>query len=163
MSGPERAAGRDPLRSVLRIRREAVDDARRALSECLIAETARAAAADCAEAVIGRELELASRLSGTDSTVEAFARWLPLAREMAERARVAHDRAVLETGRARACLAAARAAAKVVEELQARRAAERDADIRRREQHEQDDQSRRTKHPFAAPTDPRPDDAGVAP
>jgi flagellar export protein FliJ len=127
------------LQTVIRIRREVVDDARRQLTEALIRESTAERATHAAEVSIARETELASELSGTDAAVEAFGRWLRQARQGAERARKELERAATETGRARANSAAARAAARIAEELQARRAAEHAAELIKREQQAVDD------------------------
>lgn len=99
---------RDPLSTLLRVRRVALDEARRALADCLDAEAAAAEALTRAEAEILRERAAAASLDADDAAVEAFAGWLRLARGRAEQARLAHERVTAETARARAIVALAR-------------------------------------------------------
>jgi len=124
----------DPLDTVLRIRRLAMDDAARILATCLRVEEEARHAADAAEATIGAEGEIAADLSSGDGAVEAFARWLPLGRARAAAARVRHDTATAETARARAGVTIARAATEAALALAERRAAERNLLAERRAQ-----------------------------
>ncbi len=143
----------DPLDTVLRIRRLAMDDAARTLASCLHSEETARQAAEAAEAAIGAEGEVAADLSAGDGAVEAFARWLPVGRARAAAARVRHDTATAETARARASLTIARAATEAASALSERRAAERDLLTQRRAQAVLDEVGSRisTDSPVAGP------------
>lgn len=110
------------LSSLLRVRRLALDEARRALAASLGAEAVAEATARDAERAIEAESDAAHVLTADDSTVEAFAAWLPQARRRADLAREAVATAQAETSRARAGLTLARAA--LASALQACQAAE---------------------------------------
>jgi hypothetical protein len=101
---------RDPLESLVRLRRLAADEARRGLADCLRDEEAAAHAVAAIEADIERETEAAANLATSDAEVEAFAAWLRRIRPIQYAAHVAVDRTEAETVRARAVLAAARSA-----------------------------------------------------
>ena len=124
----------DALQTVMRIRKLAVDEAKRALAEALSAEDAARTEAEAAEAQIGIEGEIAADLNSDDGAVEAFARWLPTGRAIAARTRAAHEQTLLEVARARAGLSAARAAAEAAERLKQRREAEAAVEAGRRSQ-----------------------------
>ena len=68
---------RDPLDTVLRLRRRAVDEARRELVERVGLASQASADASLAEQAIHDEIERASDPAGDDSLVEALAAWLP--------------------------------------------------------------------------------------
>ena len=112
---------RDPLATLIRLRQRALDEAQRALVGCIAAETQARAAADEAARAIARETEVASCITGSDAVVEAFAAWLPAARERAETARREAESREAETTRARASVAACRTALESVETLQRKR------------------------------------------
>ena len=76
----------DALQTVMRIRKLAVDEAKRALAESLNVEDQARRVADAAEAQIGIEGQIAADLETGDGAVEAFAAWLPTA----TRTRAAH-------------------------------------------------------------------------
>ncbi len=130
----------DPLDTVLRIRRMALDDAVRCMAACLRAEdsagqAAKAAkAAKAADAAIEAECESAADLAGEDAAVAAFAAWLPVGRACAAACYAALETAVAETGRARAAMTITRAAAEAASSLADRRAAERKMAVERRAQ-----------------------------
>ena len=87
--------------SLLRVRRLALGEARRALEASLGAEALAEAAARTAERAIEVESDAAHVLTADDGTVEAFAAWLPQARRRVGLAREAVDVAFeqpLETG-----------------------------------------------------------------
>jgi tRNA U55 pseudouridine synthase TruB len=136
---------RDPLLTLARLRRLAVDEVRRALAARLEDEAEADRAVASLEELIARETETASHLSGDDAVVEAFGRWLVGARRQVAAARTTQERARVEVVRARAALAAARAGAAAVDEQIARDAAERAAQQARRDQQVLDDMSRRRK------------------
>ena len=124
----------DALATVMRIRKLAVDEAKRALVEALTVEDQARRVADAAEAQIGIEGEIAADLNSGDGAVEAFAAWLPTGRANAARTRAAHEQTLLEVARARAGLSAARASAEAAKNLQERREAELALDAARRNQ-----------------------------
>ena len=141
----------DALQTVMRIRKLAVDEAKRALAESLNVEDQARRVADAAEAQIGIEGQIAADLETGDGAVEAFAAWLPTGRAIATRTRAAHESTLLEVARARAGLTATRAAAEAAESLQERREAERALEAARRNQAVMDEiasqQAARTKQP----------------
>lgn len=119
---------REPLDTVLRLRRHAVDDARRALTDSLVAATAAEMAAHQLQRDIQAETDRAGDVSGDDSMVEAFAAWLPTARQRLDAARSVQERQEAEVARCRAELTASRAAMQAVEGLiAASRAAQAEA------------------------------------
>jgi flagellar export protein FliJ len=137
----------DPLESLLRLRRHTVDEARRVLADCLRAESHAAEAVAALEATIGRETDVAADLSAGDAAVEAFAAWLRRIRPRQQAAHAAEAEAEVVTAEARAILAAARAAVSAVEDMLAKRAAERIAEARRQDQREIDEAAQRRSGP----------------
>jgi flagellar export protein FliJ len=138
---------RDPLETLVRLRRSVVEDARRALAACVEAEDAASAALRCAEAAIFREQDAAGSIDTGDGAVEAFAVWLPQGRRAVAQAREAHAYAGAATVQARAVLSAARASAEAADRLLASRAAAREAEAARREQSALDEvAARRFRH-----------------
>lgn len=133
------------IQTVARLRRLALDDASQALSRALAAETMAAARADEATRQIADEAAAASSLTGDDAMVEAFAAWLPGARQHAAEARDACERAGAEVARQRAVLTASRAAYEAVEVLLAQRAEAQAKDRDRRSQAELDEAGRQTE------------------
>lgn len=136
---------RDPLQTVLRLRRLASIEARRAVSDAVARETLAQRVADMAEDEIARETALACVLEASDAAVEAFGAWLTCARQRAEAARSAAERAGAETARARAALNLARAGLEAAEALAAGRVEAAVAAQARREQHALDDLTRRRR------------------
>ena len=129
----------DPLESLLRLRRLAVDEARRGLADCLRAESQAAEALAALEAAIERETDVAADLSAGDAEVEAFAAWLRRMRPKQQAAHAAEAQAEAATAQGRAILAAARAAVSAVEDMLAEHTAERKAEAQRQAQHEIDE------------------------
>jgi flagellar FliJ protein len=136
---------RDPLATVLRIRRITVDDARRQLGVALRAEEEANMAVLAAEAAIGAEGEAASDLTAGDGAVEAYARWLPVGRAQVTAAQAAADRASSEVALARAALTVARAAAESADSLLTRRRDAAQVEVLRREQIQTDEVAGRAK------------------
>ena len=99
---------RDPLATLLRVRRLALDEARLSLANCLDAEAVAVRTITEAEAEIVRERATAASFDTDDTAVEAFAAWLRVARGRSERAAAVHERLMAETTRARAIVAVAR-------------------------------------------------------
>ena len=126
----------DRLGALLRLRGLAQAGAPRVLA----ARLARAPGADGAraapEAAIRREHDAALDPDGGDEMVEAFAAWLPSGMAAAGAAREALAFRGAETSRARAELAAARAALEAANLLQARREAEEKREALRRQEAE---------------------------
>lgn len=92
----------EALLTVARLRRLALDDASQAVSRALATEALAATRADDATRQIADEAVAASSLNGDDAMVEAFAAWLPGARQHAAEAREACERAGAEVARLRA-------------------------------------------------------------
>jgi hypothetical protein len=136
---------RDPLESVLRIRRMTVDDARRALTQSLQDEEAARRRAEAAETLIYREGEIAADLSVGDGAVEAYAAWLPTGRALAQAARTAHEQSCSDVAIARAALTIARAASEAAANLLARRMAEQNTLLERRSQNILDEVASRSR------------------
>jgi DNA-binding IclR family transcriptional regulator len=109
---------RDPLESLLRLRRLTVDQARRGLAECLRAESEATQSVASIEASIARETDVATNLASDDVQVEAYAAWLRRIRPKQQAAHAAQAQAEAATSGGRAVLAAApvRAAEKMLEE-----------------------------------------------
>ena len=119
---------------VARLRKLAVDEARRDLADRLATE-ARADEADrTAQANLQREHTAAATLGAEDALIEAFATWLPKGLAARDTARDASLRAQEATEEGRAAVTAARASAEAVEQMLAQFAAERLAELNRREQ-----------------------------
>jgi flagellar export protein FliJ len=135
---------RDPLQSLVRLRRQAVDQARRGLADCLRMEDEAMHAVATIEAAIERETEAATDLAAGDAEVEAFAAWLRRIRPKQYAARMAEDEAVAATAGARVTLVAARSAAEAAEEMLAKHDAARRAEAERLEQHAIDEAALRS-------------------
>jgi flagellar export protein FliJ len=101
---------RDPLLPLLRLRRLAVDEARRDLAACLRADEEAETAERAAAFAIHREQAAAASLEAGDAAVEAFAAWLPVGRAALEQARLGRAAAEAATVRARLALGTARSA-----------------------------------------------------
>jgi flagellar biosynthesis chaperone FliJ len=125
---------RTSLETLVRLRRLAGEDARRAFAACLRAEDETAAALRSAESAILHEQAAAADLAADDTVVEAFAAWLPQGRQAVARASAAHDRAGAATAQARAAVAAARVSTEVAERLMQAQAAARADEAARRSQ-----------------------------
>lgn len=124
----------DPLPTLLRLRRLAVDQARRALADCLRSETEAREAVRETEAAIAREQEAASQPTGDDQTVEDFAVWLRRARSDLAHAAEALLVAETRTQEARIALVSERSAMETVETMIARHDTEKAAQAMRQEQ-----------------------------
>jgi len=135
----------EAILTVARLRRLALDDASQAVSRALAAEVIAATRADDATQQIADEAAAASSLNGDDAMVEAFAAWLPGARQHAAEAREACERAGAEVARLRAVLTASRTASEAVEMLLAQRAEKQAEDRNRRSQAELDEAGRQTE------------------
>ena len=129
----------DAIVTVARLRRLARDEARQGLSLALATEAAAITHANAATRTIAEETVAASSLMGDDAMVDAFAAWLPGARQHAASTRAACERAGAEVGRMRAVLTVSRTAVEAVETLLAQRAAAQANDHARRVQAELDE------------------------
>jgi flagellar export protein FliJ len=129
----------DPLEALLRLRRMAVDEARRDIAACLRVESEAAAAVAAIEAAIERETEAAISLAAGDAEVEAFGAWFRRIRPKQAAAEAAEAEAETATARARILLGAARAAVRAAEEMLEKRAAEAQAAAERKAQGEIDE------------------------
>jgi flagellar biosynthesis chaperone FliJ len=136
---------RTPLETLVRVRRQASEDARRALAECLRAEDKAAAALRSAEAAIVNEQESAADLQADDAMVEAFAAWLPRGRLAVAEASRAHVRAGAATVQARAVASAARATTEAAERLVQAQAEARAEEAAKRSQAALDETAARPK------------------
>jgi flagellar biosynthesis chaperone FliJ len=122
----------DPLQTLLRIRRQSVEEGRLSLALSLDAASIAAEAVREAELAIIRETERATEAGG-DHLVEAFAAWLPSARRRVTQAIEWQDRQESEVARCRADLTACRQALESLEELHADRLA-REAEAANRQE-----------------------------
>ena len=109
------------------------------MADSLEAAAIAAKAARAAELAITREMQRASATDGGDNLVEAFAAWLPAARQRAAHAQARQDRQEADVARCRADLAACRSALEAIESLIETRQAERNATRERQEQAELQD------------------------
>ena len=134
---------RDPLESLLRLRRLAVDEARRELGACLRAEGEATRAVAAIEEAIGRELAAAADLAKGDADVEAFGVWLRRIRPKQKAAEAAETAAEAETVRARAVLSAARAAVRAAEVMLEKHEAARAAQQEHQAQNQIDEVAQR--------------------
>ncbi len=130
---------RDPLDTLARVRRMSHEEALAALALVLQAEEEADDLAKQAERTIAAETFAAGALDGDDGVVEAFAAWLPGARQRAAQARGACERAQADVSRARAVLAMTRAGVEAVATLLDEQASRRAAAAARQEQHALDD------------------------
>lgn len=122
---------RDPLATLIRVRKLACDEAQLRLVDALALEDRAEQMSHRVERSIAQETQAATDVNGSDATVEAFAAWLPGARkQLAEARRTLSDRQA-ETMRRRAELTACRTALETVETLQRERkeAAQRMIDL----------------------------------
>jgi len=141
----------EPLRTLLRVRRLALDEARLTLASCVATETAAAAAIRDIEDEIRRETERASSLDTGDAVVEAFALWLRRVRDQQTRTAAALREAEERTHEARAVLTACRAAVEAVETEIARRDEVRRQEAARVEQRSVDEAASRVQRTDCCP------------
>ena len=113
----------DALPTLIRLRRQSQDQAQTALARAIHAAAVADRTAQAAEDAIRAEQDAAGALTADDGAVEAFARWLPAARDRAHVAAQQAERAQAEVCRQRALLTACRSALESVQELSDGRAA----------------------------------------
>jgi flagellar export protein FliJ len=135
----------DPLKTLMRLRRQAVDEGRRNLATSLDAASAASDAVRRAELAIIKETDRASQPDGSDQLVEAFAAWLPGARTRVAQALALQDRQEAEVARRRAELTACRAALEAIEQLRAARQSVEDEALAKREARQIDEAASRPK------------------
>jgi flagellar export protein FliJ len=107
----------DPLETLLRLRRMALDEARRTLADCLREESEATADIRALDDAIDRETNAATDLEADDAAVEAFATWFKRVRQDRASAAEVLSRAETRTQEARAVLTVGQRAARVVEDM----------------------------------------------
>lgn len=112
---------RDPIATLIKVRKLACDESQRKLVEALGLEDRAEQASHRLELAIAQETEAAADLQGTDAMVEAFAAWLPKIRQQLATARLVLLDRQAETMRRRAELTACKTALETVETLQKQR------------------------------------------
>lgn len=132
----------DPLQVLMRLRRAAVDDARRRLGAAVQEGAAAQTARKAAEAAIATESANAIAAIG-DTAVEDFSRWLPRGRAVLYGAEQAEADAALLASTRRAELNLARAAAEATDQLMQQRVAQARLDRDRGDQRALDEMAGR--------------------
>jgi flagellar export protein FliJ len=140
---------RSNLRTLLRLRKMAVDAAQSRFATVLDQTLAAGEHVRDAEGVIVDEMAAASRIDASDTVVEAFAAWLPRGRAAVAQARARLDRAEAELVTARARLDTARSDLKLVETLLEQQDAAARAEEDRQSQYQLDELGSRQRAPFA--------------
>ena len=129
----------DALATLLRIRRNSLDDAQRAVADAMRRRQNMQERCEAEEARFANETVAALDLASGDEAVDAFARWLPVGRKAVETARAGKHEAAGELDRARVVLGLARAAYRSVELLIEERAREAELLQDRKAQQEMDE------------------------
>ena len=114
----------DTLATLLRIRRNNLDEAQRTVADALRLQQQVQTRREAEETRYAEETVAALDLSRGDEAVDAFARWLPVGRKAIEVACLAEQEACGEVDRARIVLGLARAAHRAVELLMEKRTEE---------------------------------------
>ena len=125
---------RDKLDVLLRVRRAAEDEAKRALVERLNEETAARRRLQVAEARLRHERDIAIDPAQSDGFVEAYIAWLPAGRRAVAMAQTAYDDAAAKVTLARAELNLAHAAAEAADEFIEQRVAKAAAALAKKSQ-----------------------------
>jgi flagellar biosynthesis chaperone FliJ len=125
---------RDQLDVLLRVRRVAEDEAKRALVARLDEETAARHRLQMAEARLRQERDIATDPGQSDGSVEAYIAWLPSGRRAVAAAQAAHDEAAAKVTLARAELTLAHAAAEAADEFIEQREAKAETALARKAQ-----------------------------
>ena len=115
----------DALATLLRIRRNNLDEAKRAVADALCLKQQAQAKREAEEMRYASETVAALDLSRGDEAVDAFARWLPIGRKAIEVACLAEQEASGEVDRARIVLGLEGASHRAVELLMEKRIEER--------------------------------------
>lgn len=134
---------RSSLDSLLRLRRQELDEARRILSDAIAQAMSAAEAVKTAEQDMVTERDAALDLSADDRTVEAYSRWLPRGRAALDQARRQEQNAATAVQAGRTRVTMARAALEATEKLIESRAQEERARQEKQEQNVIDDLSAR--------------------
>ncbi len=129
----------DTLATLLRVRRNNLDEAQRAVATALRLQQQAQARREAEETRYAEETAAALDLARGDEAVDAFARWLPVGRKAIEAARLAEQEACGEVDRNRVVLGLARAAHRAVELLIEKRTEEQRQLRDRKAQQEMDD------------------------
>jgi flagellar export protein FliJ len=124
----------EPLRSLLRLRRFAMDEARRQLAMRLRSEGEATDHLAAVEAAVRRETVLAEELAGTDMAGWAYPVWLRRIQQTRRDAEATVQAAAEHTSAAQADLADARAAARGLEAALDRQEVAHQASLARQEQ-----------------------------
>jgi flagellar biosynthesis chaperone FliJ len=131
----------DPLNTLRRLRRLAVDEARLALADCIREALSADTEAAAAQRTLERETAAAAQTAPGqgDYNRDEYVAWLGVARANRAALELRRDATARRTEAARVELAASRSAAEAVQELMARRDAASAADRAREEQRALDD------------------------
>ena len=139
---------RETLTSIVKLRQQAISDAKKRLAETIAEESRAQAQAGEADRRLLHEAEVAADVAAGDEVVEAYARWLPKGLRQSADARHVWESATTEVSHARATLDAARAAAEMAENaLEAFDKTEMAARLRK-EQNEMDELGARPRPVF---------------
>ncbi len=106
---------RETLISMVKLRQQAIADAKKRLAETIAEESKAQAYAEEADRRLLQEAEVAADVTAGDEMVEAYARWLPRGLRHASETRLAWEATTTDVSHARATLDAARAAAELAE------------------------------------------------
>ncbi|NHN88442.1 flagellar FliJ family protein [Acetobacter conturbans] len=134
---------RTPLDSLLRLRDQELDEAKKLLSEALARAMTASDAVKGAEQNMVRERDAALDLASDDRVVEAYSRWLPIGRAALDRARAREQDAALDVESCRTRVNLARSALEAAQKLAEKRAKEEQELAQKREQAMLDDLSAR--------------------
>ena len=107
---------RETLAAIVKLRQQAITDAKKHLAVTIADESRAQAKAQEADRQLLSEAEAASDVNAGDEVVEAYARWLPTGLQQALAGRTDWESATVEVSHARATLDAARAAAEMAED-----------------------------------------------
>ncbi len=129
----------DTLATLLRVRRNNLDEAQRAVADALRLQQQAQARRESEQTRYAEETVAALDLACGDEAVDAFARWLPVGRKAIEAACLAEQEACGEVDRSRVVLGLARAAHRAVELLMEKRNEEERLLHERKAQQEMDD------------------------
>ncbi|BCI65924.1 flagellar FliJ family protein [Acetobacter aceti] len=128
-----------PLDSLLKIRKQELDEAKKLLSEALARAMTASDAVKAAEQNMVRERDLALDFSADDQVVEAYSRWLPIGRAVLDKARSREQDASMEVESCRTRVNMARSALEAAEKLAEMKAKEQQELAQKKEQAMLDD------------------------
>ncbi|MCH4092111.1 flagellar FliJ family protein [Acetobacter sp.] len=127
------------LDSLLKIRKQELDEAKKLLSEALARAMTASDAVKAAEQNMVRERDMALDFSADDQVVEAYSRWLPIGRAALDKARLSEQDASMEVESCRTRVNMARSALEAAEKLAEMQAKERRELAQKKEQAMLDD------------------------